>query len=43
MFQVIGPKLKLRNYSERKLFWTLKCEGYFVNGTVIENLTDGTA
>jgi len=22
VFQVVGPELKLRNYSERKLFWT---------------------
>ena len=29
--QVIEPELKLKNYSERKLFLTLKYEGYFAN------------
>jgi len=43
MFQVVGLELKLRNYGERKLFWTLKYEDCSVNGTVIGNSADGTA
>ena len=43
MFQVVEPELKLRNYGERKLFWTLKCKGCFVDRTTIENLADRTA
>ena len=33
MFQAVGPELKLRNYSKRKPFWTLKWEGCFVDRT----------
>jgi len=36
-------ELKLKNYSERKPFWTLKWIGCFVDGTVTEDLADGTA
>jgi len=43
VFQVVGPELKLRNYSERKPFWTLKCKGCFADGTVTKDLADGTA
>ena len=43
MSQAVGPELKLRNYSERKPFWTLKCEDCFVGRTATENLVDRTA
>ena len=33
MSQVVEPELKLRNYSERKPFWTLKWEGCFADRT----------
>jgi len=39
----VGPELKLRNYSKRKLFWTLKCKGYFADGTATEDLANRTA
>jgi len=41
--QAVGPELKLRNYGERKLFWTLKCKGCFADGTMTKDLTDRTA
>jgi len=38
----VGPEL--RNYSERKPFWTLKCEvGWIADGTATEGLAGGTA
>ena len=36
------PELKLRSYSKRKLFWTLKYESCFVGKTAIEDLANGT-
>jgi len=39
----MGSELKLRNYNKRKLFWTLKYEDCFTDGTVTKNLADRTA
>jgi len=39
----VEPELKLRNYDERKPFWTLKWRGCFVDRTVTEVLADETA
>ena len=33
MFQAVGPELKLKNDSKRKLFWTLKWEDCFTDRT----------
>ena len=43
VFQVVEPELKLRSYSERKPFWTLKWRGCFADGTATGDLADGTA
>jgi len=42
--QAVGPELKMRNYSKRKLFWTLKCEiqGLFYRQNYDKDLADGT-
>ena len=40
--QVVELELKLRNYSEREPFWTLKYKDCFVDRTVTEDLTDRT-
>jgi len=39
----VGLELKLRNYGERKPFWTLKCKGCFADRTATEDLADRTA
>ena len=39
----MGPELRLRNNGKRKPFWTLKYEGCFADGTVTEDLANGTA
>jgi len=39
----VGLELKLRNYGERKPFWTLKWRGYFADRTATKNLADRTA
>jgi len=40
--QGVGPEL--RNYGERKPFWTLKCEvGWIADGTMTEGLAGRTA
>ena len=40
--QAVGPELKLKSYSKKKPFWTLKYESCFVGETVIEDLADRT-
>jgi len=37
--QVVELELKLRSYSERKLFWALECESCFEDETMIEDFS----
>ena len=34
--------MKLRNYGEKKLFWTLKWRGYFADRIATKDLADRT-